>query len=239
LAAVPRCQCCIKHYAPINGYLCTLPLHFQNKILLTNVRLYTFVYMSVPRKSTRKAQIELQATQLFRTKGYAASSMRDLAQALQMEAASLYSHISSKEDLLQGIVFRMAAAFFEALDAAEQASKDPVEQLQRAIEAHLMVITKDPSASAVFFHEWRHLGPKNLEKFLELRRNYEERFEGYIKQGIASGVFEAPDTRLAALTLLASLNWVHQWYKPEGKMGPKEIAQNLAQLTISGLKSRT
>ena len=89
------------------------------------------------RARTRKEEIEEKATQLFRTKGYAASSMRDLAQVLGIEAASIYSHVKSKEEILQKICFRMANEFFTAKDRIEKLDIPPIEKLSKAMEAHL------------------------------------------------------------------------------------------------------
>jgi TetR/AcrR family transcriptional regulator, cholesterol catabolism regulator len=190
-------------------------------------------------KLNRKQQIELHATMLFREKGYAAASMRDLAQRLGLEAASLYSHINSKEEILQSIIFRMADSFFETLDSIpEDNSHSPLELLEKYIIAHIQVITQNTAASAVFFQEWRHLSEPHMSRFLQLRNEYEERFRQIIRQAIAQEEVVVINEKFAVFAILSSLNWTHTWYKPNGKMSPQEIGKNLADMLISGLKAK-
>jgi TetR/AcrR family transcriptional regulator, cholesterol catabolism regulator len=184
---------------------------------------------------TRKKQIEVKATELFRVKGYSATSMRDLAGMLGIEAASLYSHIKSKEEILQNICFRIATEFFEALDKVETESKTSKEKLTNAIKAHIKVITADPAASAVFFNEWKHMKGNNLTEFLELRDRYENRFRKILEEGMKNEEFRTIDSKFAVLTIFSSTNWLHHWYKPEGKMTPEQIGDHLANLIINGL----
>lgn len=204
-----------------------------HKILLTNVRLCIFDTMEIGEKSTRKQQIEEKATELFKAKGYAASSMRDLAFVLGIEAASLYSHIKSKEEILQKICFRMADAFFLAMESVEPASPD--KKLEAAIRAHFGVISANLSASAVFFHEWRHLSEPYLAEFLAMRSKYEQYFINIIREGIVQNLFRPVDEKFAMMTILSSINWTHQWFKTEGQMSEEEIGGKLSTLLINGL----
>jgi AcrR family transcriptional regulator len=162
--------------------------------------------------------------------------MRDLANTLGIEAASIYSHIRSKEEILQRVCFRMAGELFKAMNAAEAKGGTAADRLEKAIAAHVLVLTKNTEASAVFLHEWRHLSEPYHSDFLALRDTYEARFRGIIKAGIASGEFTVPDEKFAALTILSALNWIHTWYRPDGKMTPAEIAANLSAMLLNGLK---
>jgi len=187
-------------------------------------------------KKNRKQQIEETATTLFKERGYAATSMRDLAQVLGIEAASLYSHIKSKEEILQKICFRMAGEFFEAWKGVASENSSFAAKIKKAAAAHVEVITKDTAASAVFFNEWRHLSEPFLSDFLAMRNDYEGRFIQIIEDGIKSGEFESVDTRFTMLTILSSLNWTHNWYKPHGSLTPEEIGSRLSKLILNGLK---
>ncbi len=191
--------------------------------------------MEVGEKTTRKQQIEEKATELFRLKGYAASSMRDLAMILGIEAASLYSHIKSKEEILQKICFRMADAFFQAIEEVEQSRPD--QRLESAIKAHFKVISENLSASAVFFHEWRHLSEPYLSEFLELRSRYEDIFVNIIREGVELQLFRPVDEKFAMMTILSSINWTHQWFKMDGMMNQEEIGTKLSTLLINGLSN--
>lgn len=187
-------------------------------------------------KKSRKQQIEEKATKLFRQKGYAATSMRDLAQVLGIEAASLYSHIKSKEEILQKICFRMADEFFEGWKEVEQERGSQAARMEKAAIAYIKVITKDTDASAVFFNEWRHLSEPHLSKFLSMKDDYEGRFIKILKEGMDNGEFHKADEKFMMLTILSSLNWTHNWYKPTGNLSPEEIGKKLANLILNGLK---
>lgn len=193
--------------------------------------------MSTPKAISKKKQVELTATELFQERGYAATSMRDMAQALGIEAASLYSHIKSKEEILQNICFRMAQKFFEAMDEAfAQAPDSAAERLERAIVAHIKVITDDTAASAVFFSEWRHLSEPHLSDFLKMRERYEGIFYNILKEGVEKKEFIELDLKFSVLTILSALNWTHNWFKPSGKMSAEEIGRNLASVMLNGLR---
>src|SRR6187399_2050658 len=102
---------------------------------------------------SRKEQVIRKAAELFREKGYAASSMRDLAQKLGIEAASLYSHIKSKEEILINLCFDMATEFRKSLDEVEKQNATSIDKLRNGIIAHIQVMAKDLTASAVFMNE--------------------------------------------------------------------------------------
>src|SRR5476649_2872519 len=117
---------------------------------------------------SRKEQVIRKAAELFREKGYAASSMRDLAQKLGIEAASLYSHIKSKEEILRNLCFDMASEFRKSLDDVEKQTIPASEKLKNGIIGHIQVMARDLTASAVFMNEHRHLSQPFLRDFLLL-----------------------------------------------------------------------
>ena len=218
-----------------------------NLCLLTSVSKHIFASAFAPTSRmpsipasmsspSRKAQIEHTATALFRSRGFAATSMRELATALGLEAGSLYSHIKSKEELLHRICYSRAELLFASFAAATADAKAPVAaQLRRAIEAHVRVLTLDVAAASVFLYEWRHLSEPVRTEFVAMRERYEQGFRHLIQRGLDSRELHAPDAAFATLTLLASLNWLPTWYKPDGKLGPDEIAHRLAEQLLSGL----
>src|SRR6185369_12000260 len=99
-------------------------------------------------EASRKRAIEDVASDLFRSRGYAATSVRDIARALSIQGPSLYAHVTSKEDVLWAIVDRAAGRFEAAADLALERSQerrpgDPVESLAALIRAHVGVVTSD------------------------------------------------------------------------------------------------
>jgi TetR/AcrR family transcriptional regulator, cholesterol catabolism regulator len=186
---------------------------------------------------SRKEQVIRKAAELFREKGYAAASMRDLAQMLGIEAASLYSHIKSKEEILRTLCFDMAAEFRTSLNEVEKQKATASEKLRRGIIGHIQVMARDLTASAVFMNEHRHLSQPYLRDFLLLRINYINRFKKIIEDGMKSGEFkDTIDKKLAVMTLFSSLNWMPMWYDPVGAIEPVELGLQLADMLVNGLK---
>src|SRR3954464_7339172 len=186
---------------------------------------------------SRKEQVIRKAAELFKEKGYAASSMRDLAQKLGIEAASLYSHIKSKEEILQNLCFDMAGEFRKSLEEVEKQRGPASEKLKNGIIGHIQVMAKDLTASAVFMNEHRHLSNPSLREFLLLRINYINRFKDIIEEGVNKGEFKSNiDKKLAVMTLFSSLNWMPMWYDPDAAIEPEALGRQLADMLVNGLR---
>ena len=186
----------------------------------------------------RKDQILEVASRLFRQNGYSATTMRDLAAELGIEAASIYHHIKSKEDLLETICFNTAAHLLTQVKEVNDIYFNAEEKLSMAIKNHVEAITQNSNPSAVFWQEWRNLSEPKLTEFKALRDAYENEFRTIIKEGINEDIFATVDEKFAALTILSTLNWVIEWYNPKGNMKPAEIAENLTSFVMGGLRKK-
>ena len=186
-------------------------------------------------KLSRKDQIYSTAIELFKEKGYAATGMRELAAKMDIKAASLYSHIKSKEEILQKVCFDVAQDFFDGLEGIEKNNFTGKMRINAAIHAHIHVIAKNRDKVFVFLHEWKHLGEPYFSDFIEMRKQYENKFKDYLKYGINKGEFEISDIDFTTLTILSSLNWTSNWFKKDGKMTEKEIADKLSTILIKGI----
>jgi AcrR family transcriptional regulator len=186
----------------------------------------------------RKDQIIYTASRLFREKGYAATSMRDIATELNIEAASLYHHIKSKEELLETICFDMAQKFITALKEVNDIYFSAEEKLRMAINFHVQIMTENIDQSAVFLNEWRGLQEPRLAEFKKLRDVYEAEFRTIIEQGEQEDIFDDVDTKFATLTILSTVNWIYQWYNPQGGMNPSQIATKLSDFILGGLRKK-
>lgn len=188
---------------------------------------------------SRKEQIIKTAERLFNEKGYMGTSMRDIAGELEIEAASLYSHIKSKDEILEEICFRKAGEFSKAIDEVNDIYFNSEEKLRMAVKSHVQILCRDLNASSVFLHEWRHLSEPKLNMFIQMRHKYENEFRNIIQLGEDENVFETVDKKFAVLTILSTINWITEWYKPGGSMSPVEIADNLCDFILTGLKKKS
>ena len=185
----------------------------------------------------RRREIDEVASELFHLNGYAATSVRDIARALDIQAASMYAHVASKEDVLWSIVDGAAAAFEQAAEGAEAdaPSADPVDRLAALVDAHVEVITADPERASVFVTEWRHLSPERRSAIRERRDAYETRVRTTIEEGMALGIFRSTDAALAATFLLTALNGIAIWYRPDGRLSADRIADHYVELALAAL----
>jgi AcrR family transcriptional regulator len=185
----------------------------------------------------RRREIDDVASELFHANGYAATSVRDIARALDIQGASLYAHVASKEDLLYAIVDRAASAFERAADAAEAetGTADPVERLAALVEGHVDVVTADPERASVFVTEWRHLSPDRRAAMAARRDGYEQRFRDVIRDGMAVGAFRATDPNVAATFVLTALNGIATWYRPNGRLSADAVADHYVDLALGTL----
>lgn len=189
----------------------------------------------MPEEKTKKKMIYEAAARLFRDKGYSATSMRDLAKAVDLKASSLYNHIKSKEEILQGICFENARKFLKGMSEVEAMSASNPDKVRALIHLHISIATEDITSVTAFNDEWRHLSDPMLSEFLQLRKDYEQRFKAIIEQGIAKGDFRPLDPSILLYTLFSSIRWVYDWFKPERAVDQDKLESEIAEFLMRGM----
>ena len=187
---------------------------------------------------SRKEQIVDRAAKLFKQKGFAATSMRDLAAELGIEAASIYYHFKSKEELLEKVCFDMADKFITNAREVNDIYFNAEEKLRMAIKLHVQTITENQNQSSVFLSEWRNLSEPKLWLFRQLRQQYENQFTIILADGEKEDIFDDVDKKFAVLSILSTINFINEWYKPDGRMNASEIAEKLSNFIMGGLRKR-
>ena len=185
--------------------------------------------------STRREQIEDVASALFSHRGYRATSMRDIARELDIQGASLYAHIPSKEAVLASIVERAADRFHQAIQPIAEGPGTAAGRLRRMIAAHVEVVASSRERAHVFLFEWTSLGSDRREAVARSRDAYEDQFTKVIAEGVASGELAPAEPRVAAVFLLSAMNALAHWYRPDGPLSPDAIAKQYADLFLCGL----
>lgn len=186
----------------------------------------------------RREQIADVAARLFREQGYTATSMRHLASEIGIEAASIYNHFSGKEEILQRICFRMAEEFMQEVQAVKMQGVPASQLLEEAITRHVKLIVRHLDEAYVFLHDWKCLSGEHLLRFSDMRSQYTQAFQDIIASGTRSGEFSIVDPQLTALTVLSAINWIHEWYRPDGRLSAEEVAANLSKMLINGIRKR-
>src|SRR5215212_765647 len=152
--------------------------------------------------SARRQELTRAAARLFAERGYAGTSLGDLAKALGMQKASLYHHIASKEDLLWDVAWAGAEAFHAALDAVPE-DAPAADRIRLALRGHLHVVAEQLEIATVFTREWRALTGERRERFVAERRRYEERIRDLYRDGVERGALRTDlDVATAALLFL-------------------------------------
>ena len=201
-------------------------------------------------ETSRRREIEDAASSLFHEHGYAGTSVREIARALDIQGASLYAHVTSKQDMLWSIVVRTADRFEAAADAALAAlgdsgsdsdadgkrSPDPGSRLTALVRAHVGVVTEDIGRASVFVHEWRSLSASHRAEIGRRRDAYEHRLRAVIRDGMERGDFAATDPTAAAAFILTALNGLVGWYRPGGRLKPGALADLYAALALGAVQ---
>lgn len=187
-------------------------------------------------ETARRRAIEDAASALFRERGYAATSVRDIARAVDIQGASLYAHVDSKQDVLWSIVDATAARFEAAAEAREGVG-DPRDALAALVRGHLDVLLDDLERASVFIHEWRALQGPGRAAIGARRDTYEHRFREIIAAGTDAGVFAPVDPAAAAAFILTALNGVVVWYRPTGALDRTALTDAYTALALRAVRA--
>ena len=173
---------------------------------------------------------------MFREKGFSATSMRDLAESVGIEAASLYNHIQSKSQILQEIVFRAADDCNQHLDKLTEENAPCSVKIESIIRFHVQMMLNRFEDYHVMTHEWIHLSEPHLSNFINQRRTYVQKLESIVEECIQKKEFKPILPYVAVLTILSAVRGLEFWHRSQKKITPAELEENMVTHLISGLK---
>ena len=187
-------------------------------------------------KSLRKQKIIDTAAALFHRKGYASTSLDDVAGELGISKAALYHYVGSKDELLSIIYTQAFDNVFKDTYEISGTELPPDEKLRVMIRNHINnIIIKDLSMFSVFFSEESQLPEKDFKKIREEKKKYTRIVEEIIAEGISKGMFKKADPTLQAYAILGMCNWIYKWYKPDKTTyTPEKIADHFILLLQQG-----
>jgi TetR/AcrR family transcriptional regulator, cholesterol catabolism regulator len=189
------------------------------------------------KNSPRKEVILEKAAHLFRKNGFNATSMRDLAENVGVEAASLYNHINSKAELLQEICFKIANKFTEHMDELVASDQSAIVRIEAVLRFHIRQMIHNFEEVYVSDREWKHLTDPYLSNFKNQRRTHRQRIASIIEEGIRKGEIKKIDAPTAVLILLHAVSGIESWHRSRQKISGELLEQNMIMILIEGLKS--
>lgn len=186
-------------------------------------------------KPTRKQEIIQIAASLFKEKGYSAVSMRDIAQAMDIKAASLYNHISGKQEILSSLIVKVAEEFTSEMSEIISASLPPLQKIKRVIEIHIDITVNYSENIATLNNDWMHLEGDDLNRVVNMREEYEENFRSIIKQGISQGDIKPQHPEVILFSVLSTLRTLYLWNEKRGKMDVNVLKKDMVAVLINGI----
>ena len=186
---------------------------------------------------TREEILEA-AAQIFSQKGYHAASMQDIASLVNLQKASLYHHVSSKQEILLALLDRALDILIEQIQPVVLSDASPDVKLRQAMRAYLQSLAENRDLAAVLLLEYRSLEAEMQIRHIPRRDRFEGLWRGLISAGIEQGVFCCVEPAMAARALLGQMNWAITWFRSDGSLSAAEIADQFAELMLHGLMTR-
>ena len=184
---------------------------------------------AAPEEPNRRADIVRAAGRLFHEKGYSATTIRDIANAVGMGSGSPFYHFRTKHDMLRAVVLEGIGTMTEAVAKAASSGRPPRATFEAMLRAHLGQLLGEQGRdfAATLLHESRHLDPEELAAVVAFKDRYEAMWQKALQDLKRAGLI-ADDSPVARLFLMGALNWTVQWYRPDGPKSIDQIARQLA-----------
>lgn len=177
-----------------------------------------------PRAVNARSDVRAAATELFADQGYRSTGVRDIAEALGIGPTSVYTHISSKAELLQEIVIETLDALLAIQREAITSTSDVVQQLRRAAESQVRFFVENPKESLIAIREFRWAEGEDLREIQARRHAYRQAFEDLLVAGDRQGVLSVENAKIAAFSIIEMAEGVPTWFRPDYEVTENQMA---------------
>ena len=184
----------------------------------------------------RKQQILQTAAQLFKERGYSAVTMRDLATAMDIKAASLYNHISGKQEILSTLILEVAHEFTTGMSSIKDGDNSAFAKAEQLILLHIKIALDYTDSLAVLNTDWMHLEGAAYQEYIKMRKKYEVDFKTILDYGIQSGEFKKLNVETMLFNLLSTLRSIYLWIPRKTPSEIDALKNDLASLLLTGIR---
>jgi AcrR family transcriptional regulator len=189
---------------------------------------------SVP-NNERLAEVYRTAAQIILRKGYDATSINDIANALGMTKAGLYHYINGKKELL----FDIMNFGLDELDAEvavpASAIADPTSRLRFIIATHAQLVTRGQGAITILVDEITALSPAQNRMITRRKREYFDSLRNVLNELKSAGKLQDVDTTAATFSLLGMISWLSRWFRQDGSLTQEQVAEQIVKIAFNGL----
>jgi AcrR family transcriptional regulator len=175
------------------------------------------------------------AAQVFRQKGFHGASMNDIAEAVSLQKASLYHHVSSKQEILLELLDRALELLNERISSITVQDISVDEKLRLMIREYLQILANNIDLAAVLLFEHRALERRQHARHIPNRNKFEALWRDVINEGVRKRLFKCDNPALATRALFGIMNWTITWYRSDGELSIEQIANQYSNLLLNGL----
>jgi TetR/AcrR family transcriptional regulator, cholesterol catabolism regulator len=179
------------------------------------------------------------AAQIIQQKGFHATSMKDIADAVSLQKASLYHHVSNKQEILLLLLEQGLDMLTLRLQTVLQTNESADMKIRQAVFAFFETLSEHSDIVSVLLLEYRSLDPEFQTRHISSRDRYENLWRDMITEGIHSGVFRKCDPAITARSLLGVMNWTITWYRSTGPLSVSQLTDHVVDLILNGLYSHS
>jgi AcrR family transcriptional regulator len=197
------------------------------------------VRTAVRNGSERRGEILAIAAELFAERGFAATTVREIADAAGILSGSLYHHFDSKESMVDELVHGLLDGLTDAYRAIVATGDDPEHMLRALVREAFAAIATDRATVAVMVNEWNLF--VTFPRFAYLRvveQQTETIWAGVLERGAEAGVFRSELDSGMLYRMMRDAIWVSvRWYRPDGPVGPEQLADAYVDVLLRGIRT--
>ena len=194
------------------------------------------------KSKNRQKEIFAKSARLFRKKGYAATSIRDIAEAVGMKSASLYNHIESKQEILQALLLPIAKIYVKSIDRVNETTLPAIEKLEQIIRDQIRITMENPDAVSLVPDQWVFLENDQkkatlaYDEYVNLRNHYEKIFIEIFQRSIDEEDLKPVHIDIACFSILSTLRRLYSWYARHRSIDQKVLEEELIVNLLGGLR---
>lgn len=186
----------------------------------------------------KRETIVAAAVELFYKKGYARTTLEEVADAIKVTKPFIYAHFKSKTELLAEICMRGTRLSHAALLRATAQLGTPTEKLEAITRDFMLAVLNHQAHAVIYSREEKDLDPADREAINELRREFGHRLVAVVEEGVRSGEFSVEDVPLTALAIIGMVGWSQVWFRPTGRLTKEKSAQGVADLALAMVQAK-